>query len=427
MKIKKLKLKNFAKFSDFECEFDGKITRLVGVNGSGKTTVGLTAIWACLKGIAEKSKDGQLIGERFRFIGSDKKSADIELTLYDEVKNIEIKVKNHITKSSNNIVFEATNNSNLDDNWLKSLLSVAFLSAKNFSSLSGKEQSLLLGIDTSSFDKKITQIKEDYTIVNRELKSFGVLKAVEPVEKINIQELLSKKDEIESFNRKQRLLNEEKIKLSDAISEREEKIEIMLKEIEDMKETLVAIPMPQEEKSVDEIVNRINEAEYFTQKAYEYEAYVEKAKNIEEKQAEMQAIVDMKQKVEEDRLEYIKTFNFDLSGLSVDDKGSLLLDNKPIREPYFSKGELEVVVAKIYTNLNPELKVRFIDDFELLDSDNQKKLLDMLLEKGFQIITAEVGDTIGQNNTLLLRDCTVADKVDEHIETYGIIVDYENI
>ena len=88
MKIKKLKLDNFAEFTNFEVEFDGKITNLIGINGSGKTTIGLTAIWACLKGISEKSGKGQLIGERYRFIGSSKDTANIELTLLDEEKNV---------------------------------------------------------------------------------------------------------------------------------------------------------------------------------------------------------------------------------------------------------------------------------------------------------------------------------------------------
>ena len=44
MKIRQLKLKNFAQFEDFEIVFNDDITHLVGINGSGKTTVGLNAI-----------------------------------------------------------------------------------------------------------------------------------------------------------------------------------------------------------------------------------------------------------------------------------------------------------------------------------------------------------------------------------------------
>ena len=150
MKIKELKIKNFAEFTDFECEFDKDITHLVGTNGSGKTTVGLTSIWACLKGIAEKTKDG-LVGERFRFIGKSGKSSDIELTVYDEKTKSEVVIKNHITPAGNKITCQPVQ----DDKWLFDLLNVAFLSAKNFSEVDSKKQALLLGVDTSEYDQKI--------------------------------------------------------------------------------------------------------------------------------------------------------------------------------------------------------------------------------------------------------------------------------
>ncbi len=127
MKIKNLKAKGFGKFTDLEIEFDGQITKLIGANGSGKTSI-LYMIWAALKGIAEKDRDGQLIGERFRFI-SNGKSADIELTLFDEDKQAEIKVRNHITAGGNHISFKAPEDYPISDKWLKNLLSVAFLSA----------------------------------------------------------------------------------------------------------------------------------------------------------------------------------------------------------------------------------------------------------------------------------------------------------
>jgi recombinational DNA repair ATPase RecF len=54
-------MKNFLNFTDFEVKFGDSITKMVGVNGAGKTTVGLTAIWSALRGIAEKNSNNQLI------------------------------------------------------------------------------------------------------------------------------------------------------------------------------------------------------------------------------------------------------------------------------------------------------------------------------------------------------------------------------
>jgi hypothetical protein len=74
-------------------------------------------------------------------------------------------------------------------------------------------------------------------------------------------------------------------------------------------------------------------------------------------------------------------------------------------------------------NLNPELKVRFIDNFELLDDVNQVKLITHLTKKGFQIITATVGDKIKRDNSVLLRECKiVGGTVDE---TKGFITKKE--
>jgi len=85
----------------------------------------------------------------------------------------------------------------------------------------------------------------------------------------------------------------------------------------------------------------------------------------------------------------------------------LLLKDRPIREPYFSRSELEMIVARFHSSLSPELKVRFIDDFELFDEENQQKMIDNLLAAGFQVITAEVGNKAINKNTILLRECKI--------------------
>jgi len=205
MKIKNLKIDNFGNFSGFEVEFGGQITRLVGINGSGKTTVGLTAIWACLKGIAEKGTDGKLMGDRFRFIGPKKATADLELILVDEQKGAEIKIKNKIGKDGNHISFEAPKGYPASNAWLNEILSVAFLSAKNFTQLPAKEQAILLGIEVRSFDDEMKGLKEEYTIINREIRNIGEVVEVESAEQVSVAELVKAKDEIEHFNAEQEL------------------------------------------------------------------------------------------------------------------------------------------------------------------------------------------------------------------------------
>ena len=419
MKIKNLKAKGFGKFIDLEIEFDGQITKLVGANGSGKTSI-LYMIWAALKGIAEKDRDGQLIGERFRFI-SNGKSADLELTLFDEDKQAEIKVSNHITAAGNHISFKAPDDYPISDEWLKNLLSVAFLSAKNFTALAPQEQALLLGIDTSEYDEAIAEIKQEYTLLNRDYRNYGELEPVEPVEAVSVSALLEEKEGFDNFNLDQRQhaqaiknINSEIVAIQGNIYSLEEKLSEHKNLLDETRKAFADMGLPKEEKDTSAIKQQIQDAESINERATKFGLWKDRNAEKELKKKELDKNKFAQANSLKERLEYIKLFDFGFSGLTVGEDGSLLLDGRPIAEPYFSKGELELIVAKLYASQNPEFKVRFIDDFELLDEDNQEKILKELLEAGFQVITAEVGkESKGFVNTVLLRECRVVESYKE--------------
>lgn len=425
MKIKSLKLKNFAKFTDFEIEYDSKITRLVGINGSGKTTVGITAIWACLKGIAEKNSNGQLLGERFRFIGREGKSANIELTLFDEHKNIEIVVTNHITKATNQIKFEGPEGYTVDEKWLKDLLSVSLMSAKNFTELDSKAQALLLGINPEEYDKTIDEVKLEYTLLNRDLKNLGQMEEVELAKEVSVSDLIKQKDCMDLINQQeaQKKINmdrriesnevsrSKKMELLNKISELEGEVDGLRIKINQEDHAIIADMKLLDDEPIDTttIVTEIENAQTTNAQAANYKQFVEWQNNLAKASFKMTSNRELLKKKEKARLDYIKSFKFGLKGISVDEKGGLLLNTRPIKPPYFSKGELEIIVAKLHSFINPDLKVRFIDDFEMLDEDNQKLIVDSLLESGFQLITAEVGKAKKDENSILLRECNIED------------------
>jgi hypothetical protein len=463
MKIKGLKLKNFGKFTDFEIEFNGGVTNLVGVNGSGKSSM-LTAIWATLKGIAEKNSNGQLIGERFRFIGGQAATAEATVLLIDEAKgNSQIVVKNKISKTGNNITFEAPEGYPISPEWLNSLLSVAFLSAKNFCQLSGREQAVLLGIDTAKFDEESKRLKTEFTRINAELKQYSNLEPVAEVQAVDVTELQSKKDAIrERLNAKylenkaaneklRKAWEDEKMKIFDEVNEFNKSNKYAIASYNKCLDA--AIVLKEHGYDTDSIKNFLDEkAESIKKDKLASELYPVEPTYIEERpeDTDLQAIdsevmnavqtnvkaaafAEYKKKLSEaDRLEterannkkdqdnneaakieYIKTFDFGFRGLGVDDEGSLLLNGRPIKDPYFSKGELEIIVAKLYASLNPDLKIRFIDEFGNLDEDNQAKIVNDLIEAGFQIITTEPGKVAKSDNTILLRECKVVDTYEQ--------------
>lgn len=417
MKLKQLKLKNFGSFVNFQCEFNDQVTNLVGVNGSGKTTIGLTAIWACFRGIAERNAGGQLPGERMHFIGGNGKSADIELILVDESRGrAEIMVRNHITAATNAISFDPPKGYPMDERWLSRLLNVALLSAKNFCGLSGRDQALFLGIDVSDLDKQLKAIKDELTGLNRDRKQIGEVVEVPPAERVNVSDLLNQKQSIDDYNTIQRKRADDIVDANDLIREDEEDIARIEAELEEAKVRLAkaqvalnTLPKPEPPQSAEAVMASIHGAEETNRRADAYKAYLQNKAKATAKDAEIAGTQAKQDKIKKERLERITSHKFPFTGLTVDDDGGLLLNGRPINQNTFSKAELELIVARLYSSLNPEFKVRFIDDFESLDEDNQKKLVDDLLAEGYQIITAEPGKKAVKPNTILLKECKVVE------------------
>jgi len=108
---------------------------------------------------------------------------------------------------------------------------------------------------------------------------------------------------------------------------------------------------------------------------------------------------------EAQKVEYIKEFKFPFDKLSVDDEGGLLLSGKPLKQQYFSSGELIRIVPTLISSLNPEFKYVFLQEFDLLDEETQVKVEEDLTSKGFQLVIELVGkEKLPEKNCILLRN-----------------------
>ena len=447
------KIKNFAGFEKFECKFDSGVTYLYGKNGAGKTTLGITGLQACIKGIAEQGD--KYHAERYRCIGKNGTSADIEYEFIDTNNDLHFFIKNHITKQSNKITFRKADDSPIDDSWLTNFLNVSLMSAKNFCSLSGIEQAKILGIDTSSFDENIKKHKAEITFLNRQIKEIGKIEEVEKVEPVDLENLKKQKAktanelnqkylENRNHNKKTREEYEVSVRTYEAdrgLFEKEqdrtlEKIETAYSALNtlvkegyagnEVKEWIDSLPKPQEWKKnpplepkyieempnsepVDDIDQKILDAQETNVKAKEYTDYLNKLKYIESREKK---IDDWKKKVSEEegaQAEYMKQHDFGFLGVTTDEDGRLLYNNRPINDSYYSKGELEIIVAKLAASTNPLFKTRFIDEFGVLDEENQEKIITYLLENNYQVIVAVPGENVSHDNALVLRECKLID------------------
>lgn len=466
MKVKSIELNNFANYNKVSVSFDDNVTYLIGKNGSGKSTIGITAIWFMFQGIAEKSSGGNnpLIGERFRFIGPNGKIANGEMVLHDEKTGFDIKVIRKLTKSGTDLSFEAPDGVELDQHWLTDLFNIFLIAPKKFTELSSKEQAKAIGINTKPFDEKLAIQKKEYTEINAVYKSYGELPEVEKVDRVDVAELQKKKDEIRVKLNDQYLankkVNEERkanyLKERDAVSNEvvlfneqqsdnlkkylscrdawylikdagcpdngiSEFIEGLKQQVQPIKEAtdhfpkepeyIPELPDDSELKAIDA---QIMAAVETNNKALLYNQYLEKKQQKEAKGAELQANKDKQAATESERLEYIKAFKFPFSNLTVGEEGELLLNGKPIKQEYFSTGELLKIIPVLISTTQPELKYVFLQDFNLMDEDKQKEIEEFLTGKGFQLVVELVGKSkIADKNCILLRDNVVVESYAE--------------
>lgn len=468
MKVKEITLNNFANYDKVTVSFDENVTYLIGKNGAGKSTLGITAIWFMFCGIAEKSSNGTtpLIAERFRFIGPKAATAKGEMILHDEKTGVDIKVMRKLTKSGTDLSFEAPEGYELGQQWLTDLFNIFLIAPKKFCDLSPKDQAKALGIDTKKFDDEIAGLKKQYTEINAVYRAFGELTEMEKVERVDVTIIQEQKDKIRvrlnglylenkqanerlkkeweakcdqidkecsEFNNKQHALQttinqatEAAKKLSDLGYTGNEVVNwiISLGKVEEMKsseqlypkepEYIQELPDDSELKAIDQEIVTAGET---NNKALLYEQYLQKKAQKEAKEKELKANKEQQAAKEAERLEYIKSFKFPFSNLSVGEDGELLLNGKPIKNEYFSTGELLKIIPVLIATTQPELKYVFLQDFNLMDEDKQKEIAEYLTGNGFQLVVEVVGKSkIADKNCILLRDNVVVENYEESKE-----------
>lgn len=427
MKIKSIKLENFAKYSHIEVSFDKNITYLIGNNGAGKTTLGLNAIWFLFQGIAEKSSKGNnpLIAERFRFIGENGASAKGEMVLFDEVQKVKIKVIRKLTKDGTSVTFEAPENMALNQEWLNNLFNVFLISPRSFLALDSKKQAEALGIDTSKYDIELENLKSEHAYINRELKGIGTIEEVSPVDEIDIVSLIEAKNHIIDFNIKQTSLeqnivkNNEKLKackleVEELVRQREEieqKIDALDNKMMAGKRYIASMPQPEELRSMEQIDSEIREATQNNNKYIVYRNYLQQKQKYDQKLIELNSNKEKQSETLKNRIDYIRSKKLPFNNLEISEKGELLLSGKPIKEQYFATGELLRIVPVLIGSLNPELKYVFIQQFNLLDEKQQKIVEEYLVDKGFQLVAEIVGEKeIEDKHCIILKDMHLIDK-----------------
>lgn len=203
---------NIAKIDSIMVNLDPNVTYLIGMNGQGKSLVGLDIPWIAMQGIAEKSTDGRqpIYGERFRFIGPNGASGLTEIVIHDDLKNHDIRVIRKVTKSGTELSFSAPVGVHIDQAWLNELFNIFLISPNRFINLPGDQQARELGIDTSKWDKELKELKTEYTKLNGEAIKYDKLPSVDVCTETNITELTGEKAMLQKLWNEQYAINQQK-------------------------------------------------------------------------------------------------------------------------------------------------------------------------------------------------------------------------
>ena len=445
MKINSLDLKHFESFVKAHVQFDKKRTYLIGPNGKGKTTAGLTGLWFALQSISQKSVAGSnpIIGERYRFIHKDFSSAEAAVEMVDDQTGEIVTVTRKMTADKVTLTIHSTLGRKLDQKWLDNLFNIFMLSPARFTEMSPTEQVKALGVDISPFTKELTDLKTNYTVINKQLSDLGTL----PEDPIVIEP-----KDLTEINARLKAINDQNLEITNnnnAIKEanaawENHKVQVSANKsnIEDLEKQIAALQQilqvrqteriglenvgsqlqkAQQEISVKDIKQLLPtdavQAELdaaLNATTFETDAKLTNA-NIKKRDQLRIDLANNKQlqaNVGIRKNEYLAKCNLGVDGLVIDEDGQLTYLGRFIKKPHFSVGELIKIVAALVSRIQagkPDadaLKYMFIEEFNLLDKDNQAAIIAHLEKLDFQLVIEYVGEEgdVDENNYIILTE-----------------------
>ncbi len=432
-KIIGLKIDGIRKLSAVELEFADKgLIQIRGKNKQGKTSI-IDSLEILLKGARHIETD---------MIQHDKERAEI-VGYIDEYE-----IKRVITEKSNRLEIKNKDGLIMKEKpqaFLDKLVNALTFNPRPFLDKTHTEKLKfmmdLMKIDFTIINKTIDKQETDRLIVGREIKRIGELRPVEKAEKIVVADLLKVRDDIGELN--EDLKTESQGRREQAIQEvyefnelqtaRKRKFEEVDKELADYKEALASsqeqiesykrnienikanietatrekskLTEPEAEKDINKIDvpdpvlestegidKQISEAENSNVKADEYEKFLEKKTEKDDKEKEYERLSSKIKVLRSTKKVRLKETKLPVEGLEIREDG--LYYNDVFSENW---GEAEAlrIASELCIGMNPKLRAVFIDKGEAYDVDNLKELQEWAIANDLQAIITVVDSTGG--------------------------------
>jgi len=294
-----------------------------------------------------------------------------------------------------------------------------------------------LSLDTGKIDEEIKSLEMDRLICGREGKALGEVAKVEETQPIDINALISQKEQIEKendevvkkarierdakvtkaheFNAVQRQRSHDIASMKADIENKESNLAVLYQELEELKQHIITtkatkdaliekqknLPVPKPEKetnlplplidlmATEPLKLQIQKAEETNLQAFEYQEYLKKKKALEEKRSEYSTFTDKLTELKTSKKDILQKADTGVSGLEVREDG-LYYDG--IYSENWSDSQGIRLSAALCLSMNPKLRAVFIDRGESFGQKRFTELKKWAKENDMQAIITKVVD-----------------------------------
>jgi len=241
---------------------------------------------------------------------------------------------------------------------------------------------LVIKSDISSLESKLENCRKEYRDVNTKITDYdnNKTKLKEHIDSLKQQIKEAEKD-IKSIDKK-------KSDLKDSLPEVKKAGDDLVKKINEKKEKMSSV-------SVEELFEKQKKIRYKKELSEKMETIKHDGKS---KSSEINAITKEQEKlrkqvkdIETERINLLKSKSLDIEGMEIVDDG-VLFDGLKLDTTQLSTSQIIKIGMKLSMVLNSNLKILRIKDWNEIDKNNRKLIVDICKEKGYQLFVEEVAD-----------------------------------
>jgi hypothetical protein len=405
-----LKVQDLRNIEIVEVDLRGKrFVEINGNNGAAKSTL-IDGLFGAL--IGRKYFGGKLAWQVIRK-GEDK--ALMKVILGNSEREIE--VKRSITKlpreggaveTGGSLTITDTKGEKLDQDFLDGLLSELTVDPLAFARKDPREQvevvKRLAGLDTSRLEAQEASLREERTLVNRELKKAqgaAMQLVCEPADPVDVAGLNDERRAMEEHNRVQRERKadfEKAQNKADGIRLRivdlQNELAVQMEKGKAIEEELKGLTAPEPLKPTDAVDAAIADAARQNRIAQRYQEYQAARKAQEEKGAESEALSKKIEEVAARRMQAIKEAKLPFENVEFSQELGLVIGGVPFSQK--SDAEKLRISTRIGMELRPDFRIVFVREGSLLDEESYAVVRDLAGRLGYQVLVEHVGERRGE-------------------------------